>query len=119
MEKRRFSRICLSEKSFVEYGDNTMAVELMDISLKGALLRFDQPVACRQGDNWRLSFNLGGSDIVMKFKAEVVHVRIDLVGVKFVETDLDTMIHLRNLMEARTMDHEQVRHELDFLIDSD
>jgi hypothetical protein len=55
----------------------------------------------------------------MQFIAEVMHVRGDLVGVKFVETDLDTMIHLRNLMEARTMDPDQVRNELNFLVKSD
>jgi hypothetical protein len=33
--------------------------------------------------------------------------------------DLDTMIHLRSLMEARTVNPEQVRHELSFLMEDE
>ncbi len=119
MTTRRFSRVSFAEKSIVQFGDCSFEVDLLDISLKGALVRFGNAVDCRQGDRWRLSFQLGDSDIVMQFTTEVAHARDNLVGVKFIETDLDTMIHLRNLMEARTMDPEQVRSELDYLVDKD
>jgi c-di-GMP-binding flagellar brake protein YcgR len=117
MEKRRFSRIGVSEKSTISCNNLTVEADLLDISLKGALIRPEKAVDCRQGDRWSLCLHLSGSGIVMQFTAEVIHVRHDLIGVKFVETDLDTMTHLRNLMEARTMDPEQVRNELNFLID--
>jgi hypothetical protein len=117
MEKRRFSRIGISEKGIITADNITVEADVLDISLKGALIRPDKPVDCRQGNKWSICLHLGGSDVVMQFTAEVVHVRDDVIGVKFVETDLDTMTHLRNLMEARTMDPEQVRNELDFLID--
>jgi hypothetical protein len=117
MEKRRFSRIKVSEKSIITRNNQSVEADLLDISLKGAMIRTEKPLDCGQGNRWSLIHRLSGSDIVMQFTAEVVHVRGDVVGVKFVETDLDTMIHLRNLLEARTMDPEQVRNELDFLID--
>lgn len=119
MKKRRFSRVSFAEKSIVEFGGSSFEVNLLNISLKGALVQFGQDIKCRQDDKWELSFHLGNSDIKMEFKAVVVHADGDLAGVKFMETDLNTMIHLRNLMEARTMDPEKVRSELDFLIETD
>ena len=116
-QKRRFSRVKCVEKCIVETAEGDKAVRLLDISLKGALLEHDETLAVRQGDTWTLLFQLNHSDIVLRFKVEVVHCRDSLAGVKFIEMDLDTMIHLRGLMEARTVDPDQVRHELGFLLD--
>jgi hypothetical protein len=114
---RRFSRITLIEKSFVEFVGRSIEVSLVDVSLKGALVEFETDNAIRKGDILRLAFHLGNTDIILRFKAEVVHSHKNRVGVKFTETDLDTMIHLRSLIEARTMDPEKVRDELGFLIE--
>jgi c-di-GMP-binding flagellar brake protein YcgR len=119
MEKRRFSRVGLAEKSIIEHDGRSFEVSLVDISLKGALVRFGNAVSCSLGDRLNLSFLLGGSDIPMQFSTEVVHVHDNMVGVKFIETGLDTMIHLRGLMEARTLDPDKVQSELAFLIDDD
>lgn len=119
MKKRRFSRVSFAEKSIVESGGSIFEVDILNISLKGALVQFMEAVNCQCGDCWKLSFHLGNSDIKMEFKAVVVHASGNLAGVKFMETDLNTMIHLRNLMEARTMDPDKVRNELDFLIEID
>jgi hypothetical protein len=119
MEKRRFSRVGLAEKSIVEYNGRSFEADLEDISLKGALLRFPEEASCKLDDKLDISFLLGGSDIPMRFSAAVVHVRNDMVGVKFVETSLETMIHLRGLMEARTLDPDRIKNELAFLVDDD
>lgn len=119
MGKRRFSRVSFAEKSIIEFQGSSFDVDILNISLKGALVQLADGFTCRQGDNWKLSFQLGNSDIVMEFMAVVVHTSGSQAGVKFLETDLNTMIHLRNLMEARTMDPEKVRGELDFLIETD
>jgi len=118
-QKRRFSRVKCVEKSIVETAEGSNAVTLLDISLKGALVEHDATLAVQLGDRWNLLFQLENSDIVLRFRAEVVHFRDTLAGVKFVEMDLDTLIHLRSLLEARTVDPDQVRHELAFLLDDD
>lgn len=115
---RRFSRITLIEKSFVEFAGRTIEVSLVDVSLKGALVEFETDIAIGKGDTLQLTFHLGNTEIILRFGTEVVHCHKNRVGVKFVETDLDTMIHLRSLIEARTMDPEKVRDELGFLIES-
>jgi hypothetical protein len=117
--KRRFSRVKCIEKSIVETDSGPREVMLHDISLKGALVEIGSDLPVREGERWKLLFQLDHSDVVLQFEAEVVHCRENLAGVKFVEMDLDTMIHLRSLMEARTVNPEQVRHELSFLMDEE
>jgi len=118
VEKRRFSRVSFAEKSIIEFQGSSFEVDILNISLKGALVQLGGEFNCRRGDNWKLSFHLGNSDIILEFMAVVVHTSGIQAGVKFLETDLNTMIHLRNLMEVRTMDPEKVRGELDFLIET-
>ncbi len=114
---RRFSRVKCVEKSIVETATGPHEVRLLDISLRGALVEHDPALPVKNGDNWKLIFQLDHSEIILEFGVEVVHCRENLAGVKFVEVDLDTMIHLRSLMEARTVNPEQVRYELEFLLD--
>lgn len=117
--KRRFSRVKCIEKSIVQTDSGSRQVVLHDISLKGALVEFGSDLPVHVGDRWKLLFQLDHSDVVLQFEAEVIHARDALAGVKFTEMDLDTMIHLRSLMEARTVNPEQVRHELTFLMDDE
>jgi len=114
-EKRRFSRVKCAEKCIVETGSKTVEGWLQDISLKGALVKHSGDISIERGDKWKLFFQLNHSDIVLQFDVQVVHCWDNLAGVKFIEMDLDTMIHLRSLMEARTVNPEQVRYELAFL----
>ena len=114
---RRFSRVKCVEKCMVETASGPSEVKLLDISLRGALMEHDAALAVTKGDRWKLFFQLEHSDIVLEFGVEVIHCRENLAGDKIVEVDLDTMIHLRSLMEARTVNPDQVRYELEFLLD--
>ena len=114
--KRRFTRIGCKMKALVQL-DNLLIVEanILNISLKGALFELDDHCVFQNGDKWQLKFKLPDSDIGLQFKTEVIHSQKKMVGVKFVHIDIDTMIHLRSLMEGRTSNPEQVERELALL----
>lgn len=115
MKTRRFSRVRFEEQCLLEYGSRSLEGRLLNISLKGALVEFRDKGIFFPGDRWRLAFHLGNPDFVMRFGAEVVHTASRLAGFKFVEADLNTMFHLRNLLEARLPDPDRLRGELDCL----
>jgi hypothetical protein len=114
-EKRRFRRIACIEKVIFQCGEGVIEAEMLDISLKGALLELNDEAAISTGDKCRITLNLKDSDIFLQFLAELVHRRNNLVGVKFVHMDIDTLIHLRSLLEARTANPQQVMDEIAFL----
>ena len=112
--KRRFTRVEFKMKALVQL-DNVVIVEatILNISLKGAFFELSDYCLFQVGDKWQLKFILPNSDIKLQFKTEVVHSQKKLVGVKFVHIDIDTMIHLRSLIEGRTSNPVQVEREIE------
>ena len=112
-EKRKFSRIVCKMKASVQI-DKLLVVDAdnLNISLNGALLELADYCVVNKGDNWQLTFILPNSDIRLQFNTEVMHSTGKMVGVKFVPTDAETMMHLKSLMVGRTSNPEQVEREL-------
>lgn len=114
-EQRHFQRVPFATESTIEFGGKQHGAEVVDICLKGALLKLSGPPQCRRGDTCTVSIVLDNSDIVVQFEAEVAHLRDQFLGVKLQKIDIDSMIHLRNIVELNTADPDQVRKELSFL----
>ncbi len=114
-EQRHFQRVPFATKSTIEFGGGQHEAEVVDICLKGALLKLSCTPECRRGDACTVSIVLDNSDIVVQFEAEVAHLREQFLGVKLLKIDIDSMIHLRNIVELNTADPDQVRKELSFL----
>lgn len=114
-DKRQFCRVPFTTGSRIETTGESLEAEVVDISLKGALLRLPACPSLQRGDHCSVSVALANSDVAISFEAEVAHLRENLVGVKLVKIDLDSMIHLRNLLDLNTANPEQVRKELSFL----
>jgi len=116
--KRQFSRIACDEIIIAKIGANAFIARIVDLSLRGALIRFADDVEISSGDICLIVFRLKDSGIFLKFTAEVLHMRNNLAGVKFVDVDLDTLTHLRSLLEARTADPCRICDELPLLAES-
>jgi hypothetical protein len=97
--------------------DNVIIVEanILNISLNGAFIKFADFHILQPGDNWNIKIQLANSDVWLSFKSEVIHSQNRMVGVKFVHIDLDTMIHLRNLLEATANMPEPREDEVKYL----
>lgn len=111
MKQRRFGRVRFEDQCLLEYGGRSLKGRLLNISLKGALVEFREETRLTPGDRWRLTFHLGNADFIMRFGVVVVHASDGNAGFSFVEADLNTMFHLRNLLEARLGDAERMGDE--------
>lgn len=115
MEQRRhFGRIPFGATTFLELDGQKETAALIDISLKGALLQFDDPVQFAEGSSWQLSVPLS-NDVVLSFSAEVVHCDSHRAGLKFTALDTVTFGHLVRLLELNTGDPAQIEGEMRFL----
>ena len=115
-EHRHFHRISFVAKIDVEVNGTSCEASLVDISLKGALVAFPPGFHPELGLPCRLTIHLNNSDIQLPFAGEIVHIHDNQTGIKFTKVDIDSMIHLRRLLELNTADPNQVRSELHFLI---
>ena len=111
-EKRKFHRIPFQCQSQVKCGDRTYAAELLDISMKGALMLVRDMPNWQMGHTCFLDIKLVNSDIHLQFEAELAHCEEQHYGFIFRSEDLDTFSHLRRLLELNLGDAEIVDHEL-------
>ncbi|MCZ6552415.1 MAG: PilZ domain-containing protein, partial [SAR324 cluster bacterium] len=68
----------------------------------------DQPV--------HLDINLGAPDAVISMDCEIAYLTADRVGLRCVTIDLDSIAHLRRLIELNSGDPKQVERELSLLV---
>ncbi len=113
-DKRYFSRINFTAKSQIEIDDKVYSGELLDLSLRGALLNFKEQIPAKMNDICALTINLHSSDIKLIFDAEIVHIHQNNLGFKFISEDVGTMTHLRNLLSLNVGDYDKITDELDF-----
>ncbi|CAG0934760.1 PilZ domain-containing protein [Geobacter sp.] len=118
-EQRHFQRVPFATGSTVQFRGEGHDAEVVDVCLKGALLKLSEPPTCQRGDTCTVFITLASPDIAIQFEAEVAHLRDQFLGVKLLKIDIDSMIHLRNIVELNTADPEQVRKELSFLYSED
>ena len=123
-ERRRFSRVEFHAPARLLGADGTaLEVEVLDLSMRGALvkLRPDEamPGSLREPEsNWTLELPLSEQDRI-HMEVAPAHWHEQEVGLRCLRIDLDSMVHLRSLLEANLGDTELINRELYHLVDSD
>ncbi len=109
---RHFSRVPFFAQVSLDLSGQTMDVDLLDIALKGALVRTSCPVPVALNDRCRLNLPLaeGGESIQMNGK--VAHLEDCNIGIACEDIDLQSLTQLRRLLELNTGDADQMNREL-------
>lgn len=109
--KRRFRRIPFDAKVALSRIMREDSYELMDISLKGMLIRTSEQAGLTIGDRVKARISPSPS-LQLTFEAELVHQEEDRLGFKFTDVDLDTISHFRRMFELNTGEAERTLDEL-------
>jgi len=112
MHNRRFRRIPFEAEVTMTVGQDVWSGELLDVAMKGAMVGTDTPLPLPLGDKCSLCISLSGSPISLDFQAELLYCEGSRYGFKFISEDLETLTHLRKLIELNTGDAEATRSEL-------
>jgi len=115
-DQRKFSRVTFAADSFMRVSDSVLPAFLIDISLRGALLEIAGPKLPALGDSATLELHLTGSDVVISMSTEVAHLEGTRVGLRCASIDIDSISHLRRLLELNSGDPHLVERELSALI---
>jgi hypothetical protein len=112
MSKRLFQRIPFETEVQLNVDERSWRCQLLDIALKGALLESATPLSLPLDTAASIAIPLPGSAITLNFQAILVHHQGPHLGFKFLHEDLDTLTHLRTLLELNTGDPDGIRSEL-------
>ena len=117
VERRRFSRIPFRSASVsVPTASGVVQTSLLDISLNGALVRRDAEWQVSSGDVAEIRIRLPGADFEIAMRSTAVHVMDDRVGLRCDQIDVESMSHVRRLVELNLGDVEKAERELTQLL---
>ncbi len=114
-ERRRFQRIEFDAQCEVRTPECSWPIKLIDISFKGVLAEIEIPSFLETGDRADIVIRLA-NDVVITMPATLKHQEGDHIGFEAENMDLDSVSHLRRLVELNLGDEELLERELDHLI---
>lgn len=119
-ERRQFSRIPFDAVAHIrtQQGDIHLDCPVMDISLKGVLIERPDTLQLSLGDNVQLNLLLDNGEAVIQMSAIVAHIDDISIGLACEQIDLDSITHLKRLVELNLGDHGLLHRELTALIDT-
>lgn len=113
-QRRQFSRIHFDACALLSVGSRTVDCELIDLSLRGALVLCDEDYP-KVGDSSRLELTLN-DERQIAIEGTIAHREGRRVGIHCERIDLDSMTHLRRIVELNTGDESLLNRELGALL---
>ena len=114
--KRRFDRVAFDAECELHMSGHPPAVvELHDISLKGALVESKAELPLSVGDEAELVLYLS-NEVMIRMPSALRSARGLLYGFEVDKLDLDSIAHLRRLIELNLGSEELVHRNLEALI---
>ncbi|AWM59013.1 PilZ domain-containing protein [Pseudomonas songnenensis] len=110
-ERRRFQRIEFDAATELVQGDRRWPVELHDLSLKGLLVRRPEGWDADAEQPFEARVRLA-DDAEVRMEVAMTHEEGDLIGFVCQHIDLDSIAHLRRLVELNLGDEALLEREL-------
>lgn len=116
-EKRRFQRITFDAPCDIYWQDDVQTAELLDISLKGALVSRPEGWAASEGEPCELTIHLNDHESAIVMAVVLRHLEKDRLGFRIEYIDLESASHLKRLVELNLGDADLLERELAHLIE--
>ena len=114
-EKRHFTRIQFDASAVLKSGEHQWDTRILDISMKGALV--EQPANTEPAIDQDVTLTLTLSDNITQITMEgkIAHIENRTLGVVCEHIDVDSVSHLRRIVELNTGNPDLLERELDAL----
>jgi hypothetical protein len=116
-ERRRFHRIDFDAATSIEQGDRRWVAKLHDISLKGLMVVSPDDWSGDPAHEFRVRIELG-ADVQVVMEVELARDQDGHLGFVCRHIDLDSISHLRRLVELNLGDEELLERDLSALGES-
>jgi hypothetical protein len=111
-ERRHFVRVSFDAPASLTTSTNACSVQVLDLSLKGALILAPPAVRLQEGMQCQLTLALTEARNHIAMSMEVAHVEGLHAGLLCRGIDLDSVTHLRRLIELQLGDPALLERDL-------
>lgn len=115
-DNRRYSRIPFIAAAQIKTGSESMSAQILDISLKGVLLALERTPSQPLREPFTLCIHLAEVETSICMEAVTRHQHDDKLGCEWTGINLDSMIHLRRLLELNLAVPAIIERELHQLL---
>ncbi|QXH46248.1 PilZ domain-containing protein [Pseudomonas xanthosomatis] len=116
-ERRRFQRIAFDAPTELRQGERRWPVTLLDLSLKGLLIKGPEPWEADLSQDFEAIIHLNDKVTKVKMQVELRHEEATRLGFICLYIDVDSMSHLHRLVELNVGDSTEMMRELRELIE--
>ncbi|OCR21898.1 pilus assembly protein [Pseudomonas syringae] len=114
-DRRRFKRIAFDAKTELRQGDKLWQVQLVDLSLKGLLIQRPAAWLADTAKPFSVDIRLSG-EAQVQMDVQLTHDDHQQLGFVCLHIGLESISHLRRLIELNLADHDELDRELAALI---
>ena len=111
-ERRKCTRVLFKNSCTLIGQNGRFPASLVDICLKGALIDPGESSVFVPNEDCELEIVLGTPALQLNIQARMVHSDGRRIGMKFTHIDIDSLTHLRKLIELNVGDAELTTKEL-------
>ena len=111
MEKRNFTRIIFQSEAVVRYNDEIIEGDIGNLSLRGMLFLTSHELPAGSLITIKILLSGSSSELSVNLRGRVVRCFQGTLAVEFQEMDLDSFIHLKNIILYNTGDDQEVEEE--------
>lgn len=112
MDNRKFSRILFNHQATLRFQGQALSTQILDLSLKGALIERPALFAGQTDEHGKLEFRLDQSELVLEMDISIAHLHPTTLGLRCDRIDIDSASHLRRLLELNLGDADLLSREL-------
>ncbi|KFE56710.1 PilZ domain-containing protein [Pseudomonas syringae] len=115
-DRRRFKRIAFDAKTELRQGEKRWQVQLVDLSLKGLLIERPEPWQADTHEPFTADIKLS-NEVHVQMEARLTHDDHGQLGFVCEHISLESISHLRRLIELNLADQDELERELAALIE--
>ena len=117
IERRRFSRIVYQAQAVITQESTQVDASVNDLSLHGLLASSDQADVLDLNKQINVEFSLSGSDVTIQLVGNIVGLNNNVIRVAIDHIDIESIGHLKRLIELNVGDDELLHRNIEHLSD--
>jgi len=117
-QRRHFTRIPFDAEYKLHTPDANKHWDgtVIDLSLHGVLVKRPEDIQVSRGDEFILDLILNANDVTIQMEVQVAHSHDTFIGFECEHIDLDSMTHLRRVLELNLGDPGLLERELNEML---
>jgi hypothetical protein len=112
MDNRRFSRVSFKGSAHLDIATHSLTTEVLDLSLQGALIKKPANWPPMLPDTMVLRIRLNDFPMELSMTVSVAHASDTLIGLHCEKIDIESVSHLRRLLELNLGDADLLSREI-------